>query len=187
MVRDMIAWSLGGAILVCLVASLATDLASRIIPNRLVLLVLCFGVALRSMAGAGPLLVSVAMAALVLVVLGIVASHDLMGWGDVKLIAAATFAVAADRVLPLMLHIALAGGVLAVLYLALRFGLRRRSRLPPRASASRTSSDAAGATAFGRMARREGSRILADEPMPYAFAVFGGTAFGLVGELVAIR
>jgi Flp pilus assembly protein protease CpaA len=48
-----IAWLPEGAILVCLSVAVATDIADRIIPNRLVLLVLCSSIALRLLSDRG--------------------------------------------------------------------------------------------------------------------------------------
>ena len=163
-----VAWVLAGAILACLMLAIATDLARRIIPNGLVLVVLGCGLGLRLVAGPWPLLASLC---------GALAAYDLLGWGDAKLIAAVTFIVPVDLVIPLLLAIALAGGLLSCLYLTARFALRR---LAPFGRPALGEPDH-GWTLRG-LARREGSRILANEPMPYAVAVLGGVAFGLVAR-----
>jgi prepilin peptidase CpaA len=107
-------------ILACLSVAVATDLASRIIPNRLVLLVLCAGIALRLLSGPGSLWLGVLGPVAVLMTMALLASRDLVGWGDAKLIAAVSVAVPADRLPTLLLAIALAGGLLSCLYLASR-------------------------------------------------------------------
>jgi len=157
--------------------AIATDLARRIIPNGLVLVVLGCGIGLRLFAGPWPLLASLCGALAVFAAVGALAAYDLLGWGDAKLIAAVTFIVPVDRVIPLLLAIALAGGLLSCLYLTARSALRCLSPLarPERGEPAR------GWTLRG-LIRREGSRILANEPMPYAVAVLGGVAFGLMAR-----
>ncbi len=177
MIWSAVAWVLAGAILACLMLAIATDLARRIIPNGLVLVVLGCGLGLRLVAGPWPLLASLCGALAVFAAVGTLAAYDLFGWGDAKLIAAVTFIVPVDRVIPLLLAIALAGGLLSCLYLTARFALRR---LAPFGRPALGEPDH-GWTLRG-LARREGSRILANEPMPYAVAVLGGVAFGLVAR-----
>jgi prepilin peptidase CpaA len=177
MIWSTIAWALAAMILACLLATTVTDLTSRIIPNRLVLIVLCCGFGLRLVSGTGLFLASLLSALAVLAVLSLLARYDLLGWGDVKLIAAVTFAVPASRVIPLLFAIIMAGGLLSCVYLAVRFALRHGAPSPHRVepAAHRIGN-------LRRLARREGARILANEPMPYALAVFGGLAFGLATE-----
>jgi prepilin peptidase CpaA len=174
MIWAAIAWFLACIILACLVVAIATDLARRIIPNSLVLIVLGCGLALRLACGPWPLFASFLSASAVFAGLGLLAAYDLLGWGDAKLITAVTFIVPVDRVAPLLLAIALAGGLLSCVYLAVRFALRRVAPIPrlPEVASSRTWDP-------WRLARREGARILTNEPMPYAVAIFGGVAFGL--------
>ncbi len=174
MTWTLVSWGLVAMILAGLGVAAVTDLADRIIPNRVVLVVLCCGVGLRLISGPWPLLASVAGALVVLAVLSLPASYDLLGWGDVKLIAAVTFAQAADRMIALLLAVALAGGLLSCLYLAVRFVLRRMAaRVGPAAP------EASRGGAVCRLARLEGARMLANEPMPYAIAVLFGVAYCL--------
>jgi prepilin peptidase CpaA len=177
MVWSAIAWLLTGMILICLLIAIGTDLANRIIPNRIVLAVLCLSFGLRLAAGPSLLLASLLAAVAVLAMLSLLARYDLIGWGDVKLIAAVTFVVPADRVILLLLAIVMAGGLLSCAYLAARFVLRRAAPLPRQAD--RDDSDA---WAIRRLVQREGARILANEPIPYALAIFGGVVYGLTTE-----
>lgn len=172
-------WSvIGGAfawtIMACLLAAVATDLTDRIIPNRVVVVVFCCSLGLRAVSGTGTLWASILCAIAVFAVLSWLATYNRLGWGDVKLIAAVTLAVSADRVISLLLAITVTGGLLSCLYLAVRFFLRRAPPRPDRAE-----QDAGSKWTLPRMARRETARILANEPMPYAIAVFGGVAYGL--------
>ena len=171
MIWSAIAWVLATMILACLVVAIVTDVTRRIIPNRVVLVVLCCGLGLRSMSGSDALLASVMTAAVMLAVLGLLGANDLLGWGDVKLITAVTFVVPAASVIPLLFAITLAGGLLSCLYLAVRFVLRRATGF------SRTSRR--DPWRFQSLARLEAARILRDEPMPYALAIVGGVAFRL--------
>jgi len=172
MTWSAIAWIPTCLILACLLVAIATDLRDRIIPNRLVLIVLGCSAGLRLLSGPGPLLTSLFCAITILTVLGGLAAYDFMGWGDVKLIAAVSFAVPADRVITLLFAITLAGGLLSCIYLAIRFALLRMTP-------SRAEPQSGRPWALGHLAHREGVRILANEPMPYALAVLGGVAFGL--------
>jgi Flp pilus assembly protein protease CpaA len=169
-----VSWVLTGLIVAGLFVAVVTDLSFRIIPNRLVMILFCVSLALRLVAGPRPPWWSVAGGLAILAGLGAVAQYGLLGWGDAKLIAAVSFAVPADRLIAMLLAIALAGGALGCVYLAARFALRRAPNRPdPKVSAARRPG------AIGRLLRRERKRILANEPMPYALAIFGGVAFGL--------
>jgi prepilin peptidase CpaA len=161
---------LTAAILCALAVAAAIDVADRIIPNRLVLIVLGCGVCLRLASGLGLTWVSLLGALAVLLMLGTLAHFDLVGWGDVKMIAAVTFAVPPARVLPLLFAIVMAGGLLACLYFTLRRRLRRTKPLAVRSGC------------LHALAGREQARIRANEPMPYALAILAGVAYGLATE-----
>jgi prepilin peptidase CpaA len=183
-------------ILACLSVAVATDLAGRIIPNRLVLLVLCASIALRLVSASNSLWQSLLGPIAVLLALGLLANRDLVGWGDAKLITAVSVAVPPDRLVPLLFAIALAGGLLSCLYLAARFALRRAPVALPGQVASSVPArqenvdgrarpgheegrDGAWLSAISRVASRERARILAGEPMPYAVAIAGGVIYTL--------
>lgn len=170
-----IAWIPEAMILACLSVALATDLASRIIPNRVVLLVLCASTVLRLLLSEpGPLWLGLLAPIAVAATMALLASRDLVGWGDAKLIAALSVAVPPDRLPTLLLAIALAGGLLSCLYLASRFVLQRIA-----ATAGPVPSDLGRLPWLSRIANHERARILAGEPMPYAVAIFGGVAYTL--------
>ena len=139
MTSAAISWLLTGGILACLAVAVATDLENRIIPNRVTLLVLCCSLGLRLLPGAGPLWTSLLTALAVLGGLGLLATYDLIGWGDAKLIPALAFAVPPYRVVPLLLAITVTGGLLSCLYLAARHVLRHAlARAEPRRSETLT-------------------------------------------------
>jgi prepilin peptidase CpaA len=165
-----IAWLPEGLILVCLSVAVATDVADRIIPNRLVLLVLCAGIFLRLLSPAGPFWPSLLGLLIVVAALSVLASYNFIGWGDAKLIAALAVAVPPDRLLTLVFAIVLAGGLLSCIYLASRTILRHAA--VPAAPGQQTP--------LFQVAARERARILAGEPMPYAVAIFAGATYTLV-------
>ena len=174
MASPTIAWVPEAMILACLSVAVATDLASRIIPNRLVLLVLCAGIALRLLSASGPLWLDLLGPIAVLAAFSLLASSNFVGWGDAKLIAALSVAVPADRLLTLLIAIALAGGVLSCIYLASRVFLRRSA-----APASPALPCPGRLSLLFRVADRERGRIIAGEPMPYAVAILGGVTYTL--------
>ncbi len=106
--------------------------------------------------------------------MSLLASRDLVGWGDAKLIAAVAVAVPVDRLPTLLLAIALAGGLLSCLYLASRMVLQRIA-----APVGPVRPDPERLPLLFRLACRERARILTGEPMPYAVAIFGGVAYTL--------
>ena len=177
MTGSVIAWILATMILICLGVATVTDLSARIIPNRMVLAVLACGVSLRLMSGPIPLLESLLCAIAVLGALSVLGAYDFLGWGDVKLISSVTFIVPLDRVIPLIFAVAMAGGVLSCIYLTVRFALRHAASLPVAVGP-----DVSRISVVRRLARQEGARILANEPMPYALAILGGVAYGLSAE-----
>jgi Flp pilus assembly protein protease CpaA len=153
----------------CVAITIGTDITDRIVPDGIVLLVLVCSLLLRIPFGTPALAMSVLAGAVVFTLLGLLAAADHLGWHDAKLISAVTFAVPAERVIPLVLAIAIVGGVLSCIYLVLRFAVRLI--MPPDGDAEAARGDGAR---FGR------SRTLAGDRMLYALVVLGGVAYGLV-------
>jgi prepilin peptidase CpaA len=151
--------------LAALAAAAGSDLKSRIIPNRLVLVVAAagLGIALTSWPD---LLWMGAVAAIGLILgLGVLARFDWLGGGDVKLIAAASLLVRPDRIIALLLAIAVAGGVLSMIYLVAYWALKP------------------GGAMAGRMSRIDaGHRALRDS-IPYGIAILGGVGLYAASEL----
>lgn len=101
-----------------LAVAAAFDVRRRIIPNEAVLVVAGAGMSLRLLDFQGvALAVSVAIALGLLVALGQLARFAIFGGGDAKLIAAVSLSQAPSDVSALLLHIALAGGGVALFYL----------------------------------------------------------------------
>ncbi len=94
-----------------------------------------------------------------------------MGGGDVKLLAAAALLLPPRLVPGYVLAVALAGGVLGLLYLGLGALLRRRA---PRATPRRP------ATLLRRALRAEAWRIRRRGPLPYGCAIAAGALFAVL-------
>ena len=109
-----------GVGLAALVVAAMTDLRRRIIPNEAVLVVAGAGLVLRLLSFQGWILaISAAVALGLLIVLGQMTRLGIVGGGDAKLIAAVSLSQLPADVPSLLLHIALAGGGLALIYLVL--------------------------------------------------------------------
>ena len=160
-------WTLQAIAAGCLIAAALTDIADRLIPNRIVLVVMGVGLVLRSIDGPIFPLGSIAIWSVTLLALGWLASRDVIGWGDAKMIPATTLLVSPHGVLRLLVSIAIAGGVLACGYLAARSILRAHARSMPRRPIPLPAR-------LAGLLEREGARILNGEPMPYAVAILGG-------------
>jgi len=156
----------------CLLAATMTDVMERLIPNRLVLAIVLSALVMRLSISPSLVWVSLIILAATAVLLGLLANRDLFGWGDVKLIAAVTLLFAPAAAVPLILAIAIAGGVLACCTLAARWVLREVQ--PP----------AVPRHGLAAVFDRETARIRAHEPMPYAVAVLGGVVWQTVTEVM---
>lgn len=142
------------------------DIAARTIPNALSLAIAALGLAAHLLAGDAP---PALLAALGVFLLGILAWRcGVMGGGDVKLLAACTLLAGPATAPDLLLAVALAGGVLALVYLGLRPLLA-----PPAARRP--------ASLLARALRAEAWRIRRGGPLPYAVAIGLGTFFTLLG------
>lgn len=166
------------ACLAALIASAITDLKRRIIPNEFAIAVAACGLALSLGLRPQQIWAVLLGAAAVFLILGVCAHYDLIGGGDVKLISAATMLVPPAHILLLIADIALAGGVLSCLYLAMGY-LFRRLRFAYPVTSQPLSAAGKPAPWF----HNECARIAAGSPVPYALAVLGGVAVYILGEL----
>jgi prepilin peptidase CpaA len=169
--------------LCALIWGAVSDLRLRIIPDRVSLLVAASGLTLAFTLR--PVDIYASLGAFVLVFIGLcaIAYYDLVGGGDVKLISAVSLLVPSNDVVVLLLEIALAGGLLSCAYLLARSQLKK-ALLPPREG--RFATQLPWPTAPGSF-RQEAARIIAGEPMPYAFAILGGVVFHGARELYQCR
>ncbi|MFC0408554.1 prepilin peptidase [Roseomonas elaeocarpi] len=151
----ILAAALLGMLLLC---AAWRDVATRTIPDTAGLLVAILGLAARLSEGIGAAALSLTLAAgLVLLMLPLHA-RGMIGGGDVKLAAALLVGLSPLAGYRFVVATALAGGLLALLYLAL-------SRLLPERPAG------AGGTAVRRVLRAEGWRIRRHGPLPYGVAI----------------
>lgn len=170
-------WVMG---LAALAASSWNDLKDRIIPNELVGVVAVTGIAISLTMRPGQAGISLIAAAFVLIGLGFLSHFNFMGGGDVKLITATTLLVPPDRIGQLFIMIALAGGVLACVYLVARNALKTNQPGGPVAVANKAGEQ--GPERVGWLSE-ECARITNGGPMPYALAIMAGVVVYLVTEL----
>ncbi len=169
MLATLCQWAgLGG-----LLVAAGLDVRNRLIPNEIVLGVGLAGLTARVLADGWWSGFSLLVAICVLIPLGMLARHQIVGGGDAKTIAAATLLFSPILVLPLLLAIAVAGGILSLIYLAAFRAIR------PAVAPAATQSDHA---ARGGWIASERTRVAAREPLPYGVAIFAGAAVILLRE-----
>jgi prepilin peptidase CpaA len=161
---------LAAALLALFVATLR-DLKARIIPDHLVIAVLCAGGALRLTASTVSWL-SPIIGILVFLAMSFQAAHNIVGGGDAKMMTAVTFLFPPERVALMLMMIALAGGILSLAYLAAGYALKARgwARMP--------------ATNCAGLLRGEAARAAAGAPLPFGFAIFAGVTCTVLLELL---
>lgn len=176
----MILWTIS---LCALLWGACTDLRLRIIPDRVSLLVAASGLTIAYVLGRDDIYASLIAFVLVFTGLCVLGYYDFVGGGDVKLISAVTLLVPSADVVVLLLEIALAGGLLSCAYLFARHRLKRELQSPSKAPVA---TRPRWLTASNGL-QQEAARIIAGEPMPYAFAILGGVVFHGARELYQCR
>ncbi len=151
---------------VLLVIAAMLDIAFRQVPNWLPAALAVDGLGLRLLSS--ELLIGAAAGASVFIVCALLWRRGLLGGGDVKLLGAAATVVPFHFVLSLILSVTLAGGVLALAYLAMRSIMPRPSPVRPSAL-------------LARIARVERRRIRQCRSLPYACAIATGAFITLAG------
>lgn len=143
------------------------DLAARTVPNILPAALLAIGICIRMIDHS--LLPGLAVAAIAFLALFVVWLTGAIGGGDVKLWSASVLLIPPywQPEFSCFMRILLAGGALALIYLSLRMVVSR-----PQAARS-------GGLA-ARVLRAEAWRISRKAPLPYAFAIAGGTIMTLL-------
>jgi prepilin peptidase CpaA len=155
----------GGAFLVF---AALHDVAARTIPNWTSLGLAILGAVLRWQDG--QLVAGLALGALVFLVSTFCWTRGWIGGGDVKLLGAAAIFVPPGHVGDMLVSIALAGGVVGLIYLASRHMVSRdpgpRGKRPD--------------GLLARIRRAERWRVLRGGSLPYASAIAAGTIFVIV-------
>lgn len=152
------------AVLLAIAALL--DIAFRQVPNWLPAALAVDGLALRLLSG--ELLAGALAGAAVFVACALLWRRGLMGGADVKLLGAAATVVPFHFVPSFVLFVALAGGVLALAYVAMR-------RVMPGPGPRRPSA------LLARIARVERRRVRQCRSLPYACAIAAGAFITLAG------
>jgi prepilin peptidase CpaA len=151
-----------------LLAAAIEDVKTRIIPNHLVVFVAGAGLALRTASGLTSAFLSLGCAGAVFVILAFLMHRNLIGGGDTKLIAASTLLVPPDRIVLLLLNIALVGGLLSCLYIA-RFFITKNAHRAARRF-------------VGHLSARASNRKKMGQAIPYALAIFAGVLASIFSE-----
>ena len=146
------------------------DVATRTIPNGLSLALAALGIACRSVEGWPAVATSLAAATALFILLLICHARGAIGGGDVKLLSALALGLPPLGSYQVVVATALAGGVLALVYLLLP---RLLAAAGPRAAGPCGS-------ALQRIAAVEAWRIRRRGPMPYGVAIGIGGAFVLL-------
>lgn len=141
------------------------DVVARTIPDFVPVGILAAALALNLLSGS--LLLPLAVAAAVAAITALLYWLRVMGGGDVKLLVAISFLLPPAEVPAAILAIAIAGGVLAALFLVLRPRVRGRRLAPAGRSAP----------LVRRAYAAELWRIRRGGPLPYAVAISAGTLF----------
>jgi prepilin peptidase CpaA len=154
-----------GVAMTALLLAGAHDVAFRTVPNWMPALLLLPGILLRL--NSGTLMLGLLAGLLVFLAGAFCWRRGWLGGGDVKLLAATAVLVPPPLVVNLLLDVALAGGVLAIIYLATSCLVRRPSTTPRPPGMLR------------RICRAELYRVRRRGPLPYASAIAAGTLFVL--------
>lgn len=151
------------------------DLALRLIPDWISISLAIMGIASRLAVGWLDMAFSVATALVLFFLLLMAFSRGLIGGGDVKLVSALVLWLSPPACYELLVTTALAGGVLAILHLAVR-------GLAPVPVAGGVLAGPSGWTGR-RLLRVELKRIHARGPLPYGVAIMVGGGYALLGTL----
>jgi prepilin peptidase CpaA len=135
------------------------DAAVRTIPNWIPASLVVAGLILRVQQGNTP--AGLGIAALLLTILVVLWLRGFIGGGDMKLIPAVALVLPPSDAPVFVLSVAIAGGVLALIYLALSVVVRRPGPGPRRGLAA-------------RLLKAEAWRIHRRGPLPYAVAIAAG-------------
>jgi prepilin peptidase CpaA len=165
-------------ILVCfqiylLVLAAWRDVASRLIPNRICIVLALISISSRLLiAGPTAMACSLAIAAGMFLMLLLLHNFQILGGGDVKLLVALALGLPLIGVMSLFIVTALAGGVLCMVHLMMRC-------LPlPRLAKT-------GSSVFRRVYVAERWRIIRHAPLPYGVAIACGGTWAIL-QLIGV-
>jgi len=164
-----------------LVMATGMDFKTRMIPDETTLWVGLLGLGSRVVEDGWHAWISLLIAFAVVLPLGFLSRRGVLGGGDAKLIAAVTLLFTPALVPPLILVIALAGGVLSIGYIA------AYRMIPPSAIAGEPvhqSLDTAIRVRHVGLMVGERTRVAAREPPPYAIAILAGVVCIFVEEIL---
>lgn len=150
-----------GVQLAALIYIAIIDIATRLISNKIVLLVAGLGVGSQLLSNIHQLPASFLAATILFLLLLFVYQRGWMGGGDIKLLAALTIGLPIIQLIPLFMTISLAGGILGVIHLMLRY-LPKPVRSP------------VGASCLRRVYAVERWRNIRRGPLPYGVAIACG-------------
>jgi prepilin peptidase CpaA len=156
--------------IVALLCAAWSDLATRRIPDSACIAIVAAGSVGRVMVGPAALAWSVGLSAILFWVLVLAHARGVLGGGDVKLLSATMIGLPPEASLHLLTATAISGGVLALLYLALR-------RLPDPAPRSSPTPP------LRRVCTVERWRIRRHGPLPYGVAIAGGGVWTLLSHI----
>jgi Flp pilus assembly protein protease CpaA len=158
-------WSvniMAAGIIGLLVFAAWVDVATRIIPDGVSIAVAALGIGCRLFDGLSAVAISILLGLLIFALLVLAHARGILGGGDVKLAAAMAVGLPADLVYRFVVVTALAGGVLGLVHLAFRYGLRQPPRALPRRELLR------------RVLAVERWRIARHGSLPYGVAIASG-------------
>ncbi len=150
-----------------LLCAAMTDIAARIIPNKICALLALLAITRLPFSDPSHLVVSIVTTALLFAILFILYARGYLGGGDVKLLSAMAVGLSFPSLLQLLTAMSLAGGVIALLHLALR--RLPRPTLPP-----------VGSSFVRRIYAIERWRNLRRAPLPYGVAIAAGGIWTLI-------
>lgn len=149
------------------------DVATRTIPDGVSLSLAAIGFLARALEGLSALAGSILVALVLGAFLALLHARGWLGGGDVKLAAALALGLAPLDTWNMVVATALAGGVLALAYIALRWLLPRRGASIRRDNRSLAS----------RLLSTEAWRIRRGGPLPYGVAIAAGGTMVLLQSI----
>ncbi len=149
------------------------DVASRLIPDSVPIVITLAGVMDRLIDGPVAAIVSIGAGAVLFGLLLMAHAKGAIGGGDVKLIAAIACGLKLSALYPFILATGLSGGALACLHLLLRVFL---DHAPPRKPPAK------GTNLLSRVLIAERWRIARRGPLPYAVAIACGGLVTIAGS-----